>query len=77
AVWWLNPPFTGSRALVLAVIVAVAAPLGDLAESALKHDAGIAEPPGGVTPYGSVLDRLDGLLFAAPAFYLAYRAMIR
>lgn len=77
AAWQLDPPFSAGRALVLAAIVAVAAPLGELAESALKRDAGVKESGTVLAGHGGVLDRLDGLLFAAPVFYLAYRAMVR
>lgn len=77
AAWRLDPPFDLPRAMLLAALVAVAVPLGDLAESALKRDAGVKDSGEALRGHGGVLDRLDGLLFAAPVFYLAYRAMVR
>ena len=53
----------------LAVLVPVAAQLGDLAESLLKRSAGV-EGAGVLVPgHGGVLDRLDSLLFVVPMVY--------
>ena len=69
-VFEVKPWDTGSAAL-LAVLVAVAAPLGDLCESMLKRDLGIKDMGSVLPGHGGFLDRFDGLLFALPvAFYL-------
>lgn len=66
-------PWDHLQALVLAVLVSVAAPLGDLVESMIKRDLGIKDM-GGIFPgHGGALDRIDAILFVAPAVYLSLK----
>lgn len=67
--WWFLQDLSGLDCVILAALLTVAGLWGDLAESAVKRSVG-AKDSGGVLPgHGGMLDRLDSLLFAAPAFY--------
>jgi len=55
--------------VVLGLVVAAAATAGDLFESALKRDLDVKDTGRLLGGHGGVLDRVDALLFAAPAAY--------
>ena len=61
----------GYRSFVLGGVIALAAPLGDLFESALKRDVDVKDTSRLLGAHGGILDRLDAHLFAAvAAFYV-------
>ena len=57
------------QAIVLGIVIVVAELIGDLFESALKRDLEVKDTGRLLGGHGGMLDRIDGLLFAAPAAY--------
>jgi phosphatidate cytidylyltransferase len=62
-------------AMLLAGMVAVAGQAGDLAESALKRGANLKDSGHILPGHGGMLDRVDSLLFGAPALWLAVQLL--
>jgi phosphatidate cytidylyltransferase len=70
--WWL-PAVSPMMRLGLGLVVVAAGILGDLFESQMKRTAGVKDSSALIPGHGGVLDRIDALLFAAPAYYLFLR----
>ncbi|MEF2145836.1 MAG: phosphatidate cytidylyltransferase [Desulfovibrionaceae bacterium] len=58
--------------LALGLLLNVAAQLGDFFESALKRGLGVKDSGNILPGHGGLLDRIDSLLFAIPAYALAH-----
>jgi phosphatidate cytidylyltransferase len=63
------------ESILLGAVIAIAGPLGDLFESALKRDMQVKDSGRLLGGHGGVLDRLDAPLFAFVAAYYLLRAL--
>lgn len=62
-----------NASIVLGVIIGLAAPVGDLAESMIKRSLAVKDMGSVLPGHGGMLDRIDSFLFAVPAsFVLLY-----
>lgn len=65
---------TVPESLALGAVVALAGPVGDLFESALKRDAGVKDSGRVLLGHGGMLDRIDAFLFTGVAAYYLLKA---
>jgi phosphatidate cytidylyltransferase len=68
--------FRGPDALLIGFCVALATPLGDLFESAIKRDLDVKDAGRLFGAHGGVLDRLDGVLFSVVIAYYVSQAVL-
>ncbi|WP_345124926.1 phosphatidate cytidylyltransferase [Hymenobacter antarcticus] len=70
ALGYLLPDMSLTHRLVAASVVAVFAPLGDLAESMLKRSVGVKDSGSIMPGHGGLLDRFDAFLLVLPVLAL-------
>ena len=63
------PQLPLADALITAVVIGILGQTGDLFESLLKRSFGVKDSGSIIPGHGGVLDRLDSIIFAAPAMY--------
>lgn len=71
----IGETFSWGSALLLGALVSVAAPLGDLSRAMFERD--LRAVAATTLPRARVWRRIDGLLFAAPVFFYAFRILER
>ena len=67
---WLLPTCGPARAAGAGAVLGVIGQVGDLAESAIKRSVGTKDSGSLIPGHGGMLDRIDSLLFNAPALYV-------
>lgn len=68
---WGEMPGSLVDVIILGVVAAIAATLGDLSESMIKRDLGLKDMGSILPGHGGLLDRFDALLFVLPATWCA------
>lgn len=66
--WWIGA--------AVGFASAIAAVLGDLAESAIKRDIQVKDMSSVIPGHGGIMDRIDSLLFAAPVAYVVFGLLL-
>jgi len=69
----LDVDISYSKMVILGVLIAVFAQLGDLAESKLKRSVGVKEASNLIPGHGGILDRLDSIVFTGVVVYYCLR----
>lgn len=72
---WLGP-LSGLEGLAIGALCGLLAPAGDLVESLVKRELGIKDSGRLLPGHGGFLDRLDAILFCAPAVYVFLRFVV-
>ena len=76
AKWTFLPLLGYGDCFVLGILLATIAQLGDLCESMLKRGANVKDSGTILPGHGGILDRLDGVMFAAPVLYYYSRIFL-
>lgn len=63
-----------AKALVIAAVVGLVAPLGDLIESMVKRSVAVKDMGSVLPGHGGMLDRIDAFLLSVPVLYFVFRA---
>ena len=66
--WWITP-FSPLEAGAMALVITLLGFLGGLVMSAIKRDRGVKDWGHLIAGHGGFIDRLDSVVFSAPAFF--------
>jgi len=68
-------PFDIQSGAALGLVVAITAPLGDLAESMFKRSLGVKDMGAILPGHGGIMDRVDAFLFVIPPVWVLYELL--
>ena len=73
---WFMPRLDLVDALILGLLLSILGQVGDLVESGLKRSVGVKDSAAFIPGHGGILDRVDSLLFTAPALFYYYLYLV-
>lgn len=76
ALWSFFKDIPPLAMVVMAIVTGLFAQIGDLFESLLKRIAEVKDSGSIMPGHGGLLDRVDGVLFAAPVYYVMARLLV-
>ncbi len=71
--YWLGTKEAALAFALLGVFLAIIEQAGDLIESAIKRHLGLKDSSNLIPGHGGIFDRIDGMIFAAPAVALLFQ----
>ncbi|HJQ99959.1 MAG TPA: phosphatidate cytidylyltransferase [Candidatus Polarisedimenticolaceae bacterium] len=74
--FWFFQALKPAHAVAVGILVSLCGVVGDLAESMVKRAAGRKDSSALLPGHGGMLDRVDGLLVAAPVLYYYWRIIL-
>ena len=73
---WFFGEISLMHCLIVAFICGIIGQFGDFSESLIKRNCRVKDSGSLIPGHGGVLDRVDSLLFAGPAFYCYYQLFL-
>ena len=73
--FWLNVPISPAKIVAISIFTGAIGQFGDLFESLMKRVVGVKDSGSIMPGHGGILDRIDGVLFSGPVYYMLLQNM--